>query len=125
MFSAHFWNKSSQLSIISDNFSEKSFFLFKSIIKPFFPSLRISLDPSVSVERIGVPSFNDSMLTIPKASDLLAEILARHLEKILPTSLFGIDPIKFICLSTFNNLESFLRFFSSGPSPTIRSSIFL
>ena len=60
-----------------------------------------------------------------KASDFLAEILARHLEKISPTSLFGTDPINFMCLSTFNNLERFFRFFSSGPSPTIRRSIFL
>ena len=52
----------------------------------------ISFAPSVFVQITGVPSLKDSMFTIPKASDLLADMLTKHFENIAPTSLFGILP---------------------------------
>ena len=77
---------------MQDNFFDRSCFFVNSTKKPFFPSLITSLDPSVLVQIIGVPSLRDSIFTIPKASDLLADMLAKLLENIGPMLLFGILP---------------------------------
>ena len=65
-------------------FLVKSSFLVKSTLNPFFPLTMISFEPSVFVQITGVPSLRDSIFTIPKASDLLADMLAKHLENNFP-----------------------------------------
>ena len=116
--------KKSQFLKIFDIIFDKSFFLVKSTINPFFPLTIISFAPSVFVQITGVPSLKDSMFTIPKASDLLADMLAKHFEKIVPISLFGMFPKKATWLFCFNDLVNFFKVFFSGPSPTIKSFSF-
>ena len=79
-----FFEYFSQFFNTNSIFLAKSFFLVKSTINPFFPLTIISFAPSVFVQITGVPSLKDSTFTIPKASDLLADILAKHLEKTDP-----------------------------------------
>ena len=92
MFQSAFFEYFSQFFNTNSIFLAKSFFLVKSTINPFFPLTIISFAPSVFVQITGVPSLKDSMFTIPKASDLLADMLAKHFENIVPISLFGIFP---------------------------------
>ena len=119
-----FFEYFSQFFNTNSIFLAKSFFLVKSTINPFFPLTIISFAPSVFVQITGVPSLKDSMFTIPKASDLLAEMLAKHFEKIVPISLFGMFPKKATRLFCSNDLVNFCKVFFSGPSPTIKSFSF-
>ena len=64
------------------------------------------------------------MFTIPKASDLLADMLAKQFENIVPISLFGMFPKNTTWLFCFNVLVNFCNVFFSGPSPTIKSFSF-
>ena len=74
--------KKSQFLKIFDIIFDKSFFLVKSTINPFFPLTIISFAPSVFVQIIGVPSLKDSMFTIPKLLIYL-RICLQSISKIL------------------------------------------